>query len=103
MAKVGAERAATHCPSGSEASYGLAPVSAQVVPWLHVDLACPTAGRQGSGAELGAPTSIPDPAVMEFLNKGRTCSLQIQVAVCVLSSWTLQEGTLPLPEALTVG
>lgn len=48
---------------------------------------------------------------MEFLNKGRTCSLleplQTQAAVCVLQllipavlSWTLQDGTLSLPEAL---
>lgn len=71
---------------------------AEAAPWLYVDLSRPTAGRQGRGAghascvgaELGAPTSVLDPAVMEFLNKGRTCllpePLQTRVALCVLSS-----------------
>lgn len=71
---------------------------AEAAPWLYVDLSRPTAGRQGRGvghascvgADLGAPRSAPDPAVMEFLNKGRTCllpePLQIRMAVCVLIS-----------------
>lgn len=71
---------------------------AEAVPWVYVDLSRPTAGRQGRGAghpscvglSWDTPGSVWDPAVMEFLNKGRTCllpeALQTQVAVCVLSS-----------------
>lgn len=89
---------------------GLALVSAlmvKVVPWLHTHPPS-TVGEAREGAAQG-PTSVLDPAVMGFLNKGSTCSLleASDPGVCA-QLWKPSRAVLhgrmaPPPLALTLG